>query len=78
MDLFYFFYTNGSYNTLYTLLAFFAYQYILKIIPYQYIKSFPILLFNCYCGYTKICFTSPLLMDTYALSNLLLQRIMLP
>lgn len=75
MDLFYFFfYTKSSYNTL---LVFFAYQYILKIIPYQYIKSSLILLFNSCCGYTNICFASPLLMDTYGLSNLLLQRTVL-
>lgn len=75
---FIFFYTNGSYkHTLYTLLAFFTLQYILKIILYQYIKSFLILLFNSCCGYTKIYFTSPLLMDTYAVSNLLLQQAML-
>lgn len=78
MDLFFwlFFYPNGSYKTLHTLLAFFAYQYIVAIIPSRYIKSFLILLFNNCCGSTDICSTSPLLMDTYGLSNLLLQRTM--
>lgn len=64
-------------NTLYTRLAFFTWQYILKIIPYQHIKSFLILLFNGCYGYSKIYFTSPLPVDTYAVSNLLLQRTML-